>query len=131
MVERIKKACLIYNPDLQKKLSSRMVTCGSLTYLKTWAMKPRPSDLLQNHFLLKMKQKEPPKQADGIIAAGGDGTINEGSHGVAGLENRPQMAFYSDRLNDYARALKIPMGDLCSGCSHYRKESNHSDGYWS
>ena len=49
---------------------------------------------------------------DLIIAAGGDGTINEVVNGVAGLENRPQMAFIpTGTTNDYARALKIPMGD--------------------
>ena len=33
-------------------------------------------------------------------------------NGVAGLENRPQMAFIpTGTTNDYARALKIPMGD--------------------
>jgi len=49
---------------------------------------------------------------DLIIAAGGDGTINEVVNGVAGLEHRPQMAFIpTGTTNDYARALKIPMGD--------------------
>ena len=49
---------------------------------------------------------------DLIIAAGGDGTINEVVNGVAGLEERPQMAFIpTGTTNDYARALKIPMGD--------------------
>ena len=47
-----------------------------------------------------------------IIAAGGDGTINEVVNGVASLEHRPKMAFIpTGTTNDYARALKIPMGD--------------------
>ena len=76
-------------------------------------MKPAPIKRLQNHFLPKMKQKEPLKAGfDLIIAAGGDGTINEVVNGVAGLEHRPQMAFIpTGTTNDYARALKIPMGD--------------------
>ena len=38
--------------------------------------------------------------------------LTEVVNGVAGLENRPQMAFIpTSTTNDYARALKIPMGD--------------------
>lgn len=46
---------------------------------------------------------------DLIIAAGGDGTINEVVNGIAGLENRPVMAVIpAGTTNDYARALHIP-----------------------
>ena len=56
---------------------------------------------------------------DLIIAAGGDGTINEVVNGVAGLENRPQMAFIpTGTTNDYARALKILMA-IRGSCPHY------------
>ena len=49
---------------------------------------------------------------DLIVAAGGDGTINEVVNGVAPLKNRPKLAFIpTGTTNDYARALKIPMGD--------------------
>ncbi|MBF1069675.1 MAG: NAD(+)/NADH kinase, partial [Prevotellaceae bacterium] len=47
-----------------------------------------------------------------VVAVGGDGTINEVVNGVAPLENRPKLAFIpTGTTNDYARALKIPMGD--------------------
>lgn len=49
---------------------------------------------------------------DLIIAAGGDGTINEVVNGIAPLENRPQMAIIpTGTTNDFARALKIPRGN--------------------
>ncbi len=90
---------------------------------------------LQNHFLPKMKQKRAAKEPgfDLIIAAGGDGTINSGQWGCPGLENRPQMAFIpTSTTNDYARTLKIPMGDPVAKAAHaLLKKSNHSDGYWS
>ncbi|WP_193437940.1 diacylglycerol kinase family protein, partial [Streptococcus suis] len=49
---------------------------------------------------------------DLIIAAGGDGTINEVVNGIAPLEKRPQMAIIpTGTTNDYARALKVPRGN--------------------
>lgn len=44
-----------------------------------------------------------------IIAAGGDGTINEVVNGIAPLKHRPKMGIIpAGTTNDYARALKIP-----------------------
>jgi diacylglycerol kinase (ATP) len=44
-----------------------------------------------------------------IIAAGGDGTINEVVNGIAPLKHRPKVGIIpSGTTNDYARALKIP-----------------------
>ncbi|CAM4350337.1 diacylglycerol kinase [Weissella hellenica] len=49
---------------------------------------------------------------DLIIAAGGDGTINEVVNGIAPLEQRPMMAVIpAGTTNDYARALHIPRED--------------------
>lgn len=44
-----------------------------------------------------------------VVAAGGDGTINEVVNGIAGLKKRPKMAIIpAGTTNDYARALRIP-----------------------
>ncbi|WP_125980884.1 diacylglycerol kinase [Loigolactobacillus iwatensis] len=49
---------------------------------------------------------------DLVVAAGGDGTINEVVNGIAGLKQRPKMAIIpAGTTNDYARALKIPRED--------------------
>ncbi|ANK60115.1 diacylglycerol kinase [Loigolactobacillus backii] len=49
---------------------------------------------------------------DLVVAAGGDGTINEVVNGIAGLKRRPKMAIIpAGTTNDYARALKIPRED--------------------
>ena len=49
---------------------------------------------------------------DLIIAAGGDGTLNEVVNGIAGLEHRPALAIIpAGTTNDYARALRIPRDD--------------------
>ncbi|GFH41355.1 diacylglycerol kinase [Pseudolactococcus insecticola] len=44
-----------------------------------------------------------------IIAAGGDGTINEVVNGIAPLDTRPKLGIIpAGTTNDFARALKIP-----------------------
>ncbi|MFD1472756.1 diacylglycerol kinase [Companilactobacillus mishanensis] len=50
---------------------------------------------------------------DLVVAAGGDGTINEVVNGIADLEERPELAIIpAGTTNDYARALKIPRDDV-------------------
>ncbi|AKP68092.1 diacylglycerol kinase [Companilactobacillus ginsenosidimutans] len=50
---------------------------------------------------------------DLVVAAGGDGTINEVVNGIADLDKRPEMAIIpAGTTNDYARALKIPRDDV-------------------
>ena len=49
---------------------------------------------------------------DLVVAAGGDGTINEVVNGIAPLEHRPKMAIIPVTTNDYARALKIPRDNI-------------------
>ncbi|MDO1605209.1 diacylglycerol kinase [Lactobacillus sp. YT155] len=61
-------------------------------------------------------QKEAKRAAlagfDLLVAAGGDGTINEVVNGIAELDKRPQLAIIpSGTTNDFARALKIPRED--------------------
>jgi diacylglycerol kinase (ATP) len=49
---------------------------------------------------------------DLIVAAGGDGTLNEVVNGIADLPRRPTMAIIpAGTTNDYARALRIPRDD--------------------
>lgn len=50
---------------------------------------------------------------DLIIAAGGDGTINEVINGIAPHELRPKLAIIpAGTTNDFARALNIPRNDF-------------------
>jgi len=50
---------------------------------------------------------------DLVVAAGGDGTINEVVNGIADLDKRPEVAIIpAGTTNDYARALKIPRDDV-------------------
>jgi diacylglycerol kinase (ATP) len=50
---------------------------------------------------------------DLIVAAGGDGTINEVVNGIAELQNRPQLAVIPvGTTNDFARAIGIPLNNV-------------------
>lgn len=59
---------------------------------------------------------------DLIVAAGGDGTINEVVNGIAGLKRRPKMAIIpAGTTNDYARALHIPRSNLLEAAKTIQK----------
>ena len=50
---------------------------------------------------------------DLIVAAGGDGTVNEVVNGIAELEKRPQLAIIPvGTTNDFARAIGIPLNNV-------------------
>ncbi|USS85600.1 diacylglycerol kinase [Fructilactobacillus myrtifloralis] len=50
---------------------------------------------------------------DLVVAAGGDGTINEVINGIAPLEQRPNLGIIpAGTTNDFARALGIPRADF-------------------
>ncbi|WP_034549566.1 diacylglycerol kinase [Carnobacterium funditum] len=58
-----------------------------------------------------------------IVAAGGDGTINEVVNGIAELEKRPKIAIIpAGTTNDYARALHIPRNNLIEAAKLIQKK---------
>ena len=58
-----------------------------------------------------------------VVAAGGDGTINEVVNGIAGLKERPKMAIIpAGTTNDYARALKIPRSNVKAAAEVIQKQ---------
>lgn len=66
---------------------------------------------------------------DLVVAAGGDGTINEVVNGIAPLEIRPKMAVIpAGTTNDYARALKIPRDNIIKAAEIIlKKQTVHMD----
>ncbi|WEV61174.1 diacylglycerol kinase [Streptococcaceae bacterium ESL0729] len=105
----MKKARLIYNPTSGKEIMKSNVAEileiieGFGYETSAFATKASP----------KSAQKEAKRAAlagfDLIIAAGGDGTINEVVNGISPLKKRPKMAIIpAGTTNDFARALKIP-----------------------
>ncbi|GGE37933.1 diacylglycerol kinase family lipid kinase [Streptococcus himalayensis] len=107
-----KRARLIYNPTsgqeiIKKNIAEVLDVLEDVGY-ETSAFQTTPEP-----FSAQTEAERAAKAGfELIIAAGGDGTINEVVNGVANLENRPKLAFIpTGTTNDYARALKIPMGD--------------------
>ncbi|MDR2833186.1 MAG: diacylglycerol kinase [Streptococcaceae bacterium] len=103
------RARVIYNPtsgkELMKKYLADVLNELEQMGYETSAFATTPQ---------KNSAKNEAKRAalDGfnlIVAAGGDGTINEVVNGIAPLPHRPRMAIIpAGTTNDFARALKIP-----------------------
>ena len=63
---------------------------------------------------------------DLLVAAGGDGTLNEVINGIAGLEKRPRLAIIpAGTTNDYARALHVPREDPVAAAKLILNKDNH------
>lgn len=112
MVKQRKRARLIYNPTsgqeiMKKNVAEVLNILESFGYetsaFQTTAEKNSAMDEATRAGLMGF---------DLVIAAGGDGTINEVVNGIAPLEKRPAMAIIpTGTTNDFARALKIPRGN--------------------
>lgn len=109
----MKKARVIYNPTsgkelMKKNLADILAVLEEAGYeASAFATTPQP-------FSARDEAKRAGKAGfDLVVAAGGDGTINEVVNGIAPLKKRPKMAIIpGGTTNDYARALKIPRGNV-------------------
>lgn len=111
-MEQRKRARLIYNPvsgqEIMKKNVAEVLHILEGFGYETSAFQTSPeADSAKNEATRAARAG-----FDLIIAAGGDGTINEVVNGIAFLAKRPKMAIIpTGTTNDYARALKIPRGN--------------------
>lgn len=108
----MKRARIIYNPTAGRELVKRELVDILQVYeeagYETSAFATTPE--------LNSAQNEAKRATlagfDLIVAAGGDGTINEVVNGLAPLKRRPKLAIIpAGTTNDYARALRIPRED--------------------
>lgn len=112
MMEKRKRARLIYNPtsgqEIMKKNVAEVLNILEGFGYETSAFQTTPAkDSAKNEAARAAKAG-----FDLVIAAGGDGTINEVVNGIAPLKRRPKMAIIpTGTTNDYARALKVPRGN--------------------
>lgn len=104
-----KKARLIYNPTSGNEGLKRYVA-DILDIIERAGYEASAYQTTPKPFSARDEAKRVAEDGfELIIAAGGDGTINEVVNGISGLKRRPKMAIIpAGTTNDYARALKIP-----------------------
>ena len=112
MVKKQKRARLIYNPtsgqEIMKKNVAEVLDILEGFGYETSAFQTTPEE----NSARNEAERAAKAGFDLVIAAGGDGTINEVVNGIAPLEKRPKMAIIpTGTTNDFARALKIPRGN--------------------
>lgn len=110
-LEEMMKARLIYNPTSGQEIIKKHIA-DILDKLEEYgyeasAYRTTPEE--------NSAEKEAARATragfDLIIAAGGDGTINEVVAGISPYKKRPRLAIVpTGTTNDFARALKIPRG---------------------
>ena len=112
----MKRARLIYNPssgrEQVKKHLPYILERLEIAGYETSAHATTGKDCAK-----KAAQKACDNNFDFIIAAGGDGTINEVVNGIAEQGNRPTLGIIpAGTTNDFARALHIPK-DITEACN--------------
>ena len=111
-MEKRKRARLIYNPTSGQEIMKKNVA-EVLDILESYGYETSAFQTTPAKDSAKSEATRAAKAGfDLVIAAGGDGTINEVVNGIAPLRKRPKMAIIpTGTTNDYARALKVPRGN--------------------
>ncbi|MGD7063463.1 diacylglycerol kinase [Bacillus altitudinis] len=108
----MKRARIIYNPTsgrelFKKNLPQVLQKFEQAGYETSCHATTCAGDAIQ------AAEKAAQRDFDLIVAAGGDGTINEVVNGLAPLEKRPKLGIIPvGTTNDFARALGIPREDI-------------------
>ncbi len=118
----MKKARVIYNPTSGKELLKKNLA-DILQALEESGYEASAYATTPEENSAKNEATRAAKAGfDLIVAAGGDGTINEVVNGIASLEQRPKMAIIpAGTTNDYARALKIPRDNIKAAAEVIKK----------
>jgi len=104
----MKRARLIYNPTSGRELIKRQLP-EILQKLETAGYEASCHATTGAGDATKAARIAVERQYDVVIAAGGDGTINEVVNGLAEQEYRPKLGIIpAGTTNDFARALQIP-----------------------
>ncbi|KAA8446849.1 diacylglycerol kinase [Weissella paramesenteroides] len=108
----MKRARIIYNPTSGREAIRRDLVDILDVYeeagyeTSAFATTPEPNSAMTE------AKRAAEAGFDLLVAAGGDGTINEVVNGIAPLDKRPMLAIIpAGTTNDYARALSIPRED--------------------
>ncbi|WP_307975954.1 diacylglycerol kinase family lipid kinase [uncultured Streptococcus sp.] len=111
-MKKHKKARLIYNPTSGQEIMKKNVA-EVLDILEGFGYETSAFQTTPAPNSARDEAKRAAKAGfDLVIAAGGDGTINEVVNGIAPLPKRPKVAIIpTGTTNDFARALKVPRGN--------------------
>ncbi|MBD1382385.1 diacylglycerol kinase [Metabacillus arenae] len=108
----MKKARIIYNPTSGRELFRRHLP-EVLAKFEVAGYETSCHATTCEGDAIKAAKLACERQYDLIIAAGGDGTINEVVNGIAEMEYRPKVAVVPvGTTNDFARAIGIPREDV-------------------
>uniref|UniRef100_UPI0035A0ABAF diacylglycerol kinase n=1 Tax=Weissella soli TaxID=155866 RepID=UPI0035A0ABAF len=107
-----KRARIIYNPTSGREAIRRDLVDILHVYEQAGYETSAFATTAAPNSALKEARRAAQAGFDLLVAAGGDGTINEVVNGIAPLEKRPMLAIIpAGTTNDYARALRIPRED--------------------
>ncbi|MDH6363181.1 diacylglycerol kinase (ATP) [Enterococcus sp. PF1-24] len=119
----MKKARVIYNPTSGKELLKKNLADILLALEEAGFEASAYATTPEENSARNEATRAAKAGFDLIVAAGGDGTINEVVNGIAPLEKRPKMAVIpAGTTNDYARALKIPRNNIKAAAEVIKKQ---------
>ncbi|MBJ7626363.1 diacylglycerol kinase [Weissella confusa] len=108
----MKRARIIYNPTSGREAIRRDLVDILNVYEKAGYETSAFATTAEPNSALNEARRAAEDGFELLVAAGGDGTINEVVNGIAPLEKRPMLAIIpAGTTNDYARALRIPRED--------------------
>ncbi|MBJ7641114.1 diacylglycerol kinase [Weissella confusa] len=108
----MKRARIIYNPTSGREAIRRDLVDILNVYEKAGYETSAFATTAEPNSALNEARRAAKAGFELLVAAGGDGTINEVVNGIAPLEKRPMLAIIpAGTTNDYARALRIPRED--------------------
>lgn len=117
------RARIIYNPTSGRELIKKNLVDILQIYEKAGYETSAFETTAEKYSALHEANRVAKAGFDLIIAAGGDGTINEVVNGIAELEKRPKIAIIpAGTTNDYARALHVPRNNLIDAAKMIEKK---------
>lgn len=117
------RARIIYNPTSGRELVKKNLVDILQIYEKAGYETSAFETTAEKNSALHEANRVAKAGFDLIIAAGGDGTINEVVNGIANLKKRPKIAIIpAGTTNDYARALHIPRNNLIDAAKLIQKK---------
>ncbi|SFG87004.1 diacylglycerol kinase (ATP) [Sporolactobacillus nakayamae] len=112
----MKKARIIYNPTSGRELAKKNIAY-ILDRLEDAGYEASAYATKREGDATKAARKAVKRKFDLVVAAGGDGTINEVISGLAEMDYRPKLGILPlGTTNDFARAIGIPR-DIVKACN--------------